>query len=109
MAVRRLNVPLILEADERAADGMGGHRVTWRALGILHAALDAGAGRMLGGEAGRQGVAPWRITLRAFAPGDPRRPAPGQRLRMGARIFRIHAVAEADPAGRYLSVTAMED
>ena len=43
------------------------------------------------------------------APVDaPSRPRPGQRLRDGARVFRILTVAESDPTARYLEIVAEE-
>lgn len=109
MAAPMLNVPLVLEEKDRQPDGMGGYRVIWRPLGVLHGALRAGPGRLRGGEAGPQSVSLWRITLRAFPVGDPRRPVPGQRLRMGARLFRIDAVTETGTAGRHLIISAQEE
>ncbi len=109
MAVPRLNIPLVLEEKDRQPDGMGGYRVVWRSLGIVHAMMQNGAGRMRGGEAGPESVNQWKITLRAFPPGDPRRPAPGQRLRLGGRLFRIDAVAETGAMGRHLTITAQEE
>lgn len=109
MAVPQLNIPLVLEQPDRQPDGMGGHRVVWRRLGVVHARLQSGAGRLRGAEAGPERVSPWKITLRAFPPGDPRRPAPGQRLRLGARLFRIDAVAETGAAGRHLTISALEE
>lgn len=107
--VPRLNVALTLEAAERQPDGMGGARLVWRALGVLHAQMQSGAGRLRGAQAGAESQLAWRITLRAAPQGDPRRPLPGQRLRMGERLFRIDAVAETGPAGRYLRITALEE
>ena len=52
---------------------------------------------------------PSLITLRAAREGDPRRPRPGQRFRMGARVFPIEAVAEADGAGLWLDCVAREE
>lgn len=109
MVPPRLTVPLILETRERQPDGMGGHSVQWVALGQVFAAMKAGRGAMRGAEAGPESVAGWTITLRGFAAGDPRRPRPGQRLRMGARLFRIESVAEADAAGCYVQVIAEEE
>ena len=37
------------------------------------------------------------------------RPVPGQRLRDGARIFAIRAVAERDGDGRYLTCFTQEE
>ena len=60
-------------------------------------------------EVGAESVVAWRITLRAARLGDPRRPRPGQRFRMGARVFPIEAVAEADGAGLWLDCVAREE
>lgn len=109
MAAPRLNVPLGLEAGQRQSDGMGGYRLVWQPLGVLWAEMSAGAGRERFGEVGAESVVPWRITVRAAPAGDPRRPAPGQRLRMGLRLFRIEAVAERDPDGRWLTCIAREE
>ncbi len=61
------------------------------------------------GEVGAASIVNWRITVRAAPEGDPRRPRPDQRMRMGARLFRIQAVTESDPEGRYLSCFAKEE
>ena len=61
------------------------------------------------GEVGAESVVPWRITVRGARDADPRRPRPEQRFRMGARVFRIEAVAEADPAGLWLDCIAKEE
>lgn len=109
MAVPEMNVPLDLEAPERAPDGMGGWRMSWRALGRIWCGLQARSGREAATRMGATGVAQWRITTRAAPMGDPRRPKPGQRLRSGSRVFLIEAVAEADAAGRYLDCFAREE
>ncbi|MFV0292842.1 MAG: head-tail adaptor protein [Paracoccus sp. (in: a-proteobacteria)] len=109
MTIPRLNVPLILETKNRLPDGMGGYHTVWNPLGLLHAQMDSGSGRLRGGEAGAESEVGWKITLRAFPSGDPRRPVAGQRLRMGQRVFRVDAVAEADFSGRYLMIAAQEE
>lgn len=100
---------LILEAPERVSDGIGGQTTRWRALGAIWAGMRASAGREARGEVGAVSVVTWAITTRAAHMGDPRRPQPGQRLRMGARLFRIEAVAEADTGGRWLVCHAREE
>ena len=55
------------------------------------------------------GTVTYRITVRAAPFGAPRRPKPEQRLREGARVFRIAAVAEDDADGRYLTCFAQEE
>ncbi|UXU74975.1 MULTISPECIES: head-tail adaptor protein [unclassified Paracoccus (in: a-proteobacteria)] len=113
MRAPRLRVPLMLEAAQRAPDGMGGYAMVWRALARHWAELHAGTAGERADEVGAQSVVAWRITVRAAPPGDPRRPRPGQRFRTGsdsrARCFRIEAVAEADPAGRWLLCLAKEE
>ena len=109
MSAPRLTVPLVLESPERVADQMGGYRMAWRVLGILYAQMRAGTGAERQGEIGAESVVPWRITVRGARARDPRRPRPEQRFRMGERVFRIEAVAEADPAGRWLVCLAKEE
>ncbi|MDO5604288.1 MAG: head-tail adaptor protein [Paracoccus sp. (in: a-proteobacteria)] len=101
-------IPLVLESAEHLPDGMGGHLTTWRALGLLYGQMTA-TGRQAGPETVPGTALRWRITMRAHPPGDPRRPRPGQRLRMGGRVFRIETVAEAGPHGRHLDVMAQEE
>ncbi|MBB1490657.1 MULTISPECIES: head-tail adaptor protein [unclassified Paracoccus (in: a-proteobacteria)] len=109
MSAPRATIPLVLERPERVADGMGGYRMEWRALGILYAQMRAGSGAERQGEVGAESVVPWRITVRAARAGDPRRPVAGQRFRMGGRVFRIEAVAEAGSAGLWLDCRAREE
>lgn len=105
----RLNTPLLLEAPVRVEDGIGGHAVVWTPLGQVWGALKASAGRESRGEVGAVSVVTWAVTLRGAPAGDPRRPKAGQRLRHGPRVFRIEAVAEADPTGRFLTCFAKEE
>lgn len=105
----RLNVRLALEAPERQGDGLGGYQVVWTRLGWLWAEMKAGSGRERFAEVGPESVVGWRITVRAAPMGDPRRPSPGQRLRMNQRLFRLEAVAERDAAGRWLTCFAREE
>lgn len=109
MSAPRATIPLVLERPERVGDGMGGYRIEWRALGILYAQMRAGSGAERQGEVGAESVVPWRITVRAARLGDPRRPSAGQRFRMGGRVFRIEAVAEADRAGLWLECRTREE
>ena len=109
MGAPRLNVRLALEAPERQSDGLGGYRVVWRQLGFLWAELDSGSGRRRSAEVGAESVVSWKITVRSAATGDPRRPAPGQRLRLDRRFFRIDAVAERDHDGLWLTCFAREE
>ena len=102
-------VRLALEAPERAEDGAGGFRVTWQRLGWLWGEMAAGSARERGAQFGPVSVVRWRIAVRAAAVGDPRRPVAGQRFWLGERVFNIEAVAERDPAGRWLDCFATEE
>ena len=53
------------------ADGMGGYRMEWRALGILYARMRAGSGTERQGEVGAESVVQWRITVRGARDCDP--------------------------------------
>lgn len=105
----RLNRQLVLEAPERVADGAGGWSESWAALGTLWADISARTGRDARGETAGLSVAPCRIIVRAAPVGAVSRPVPGQRFRDGTRVFAIHAVAEADGSGRYLTCFAEEE
>ena len=113
MNAPRLAVPLVIESPLREADGMGGYRLVWQDTGRIWAEMRSGAGGERLAEVGAQSVVNWRITVRAALAGDPRRPRPEQRLRMGedpqARRFRIEAVAEDDARGRWLVCVAKEE
>lgn len=109
MSAPRLTIPLVLESPERVADGMGGYRMVWKPLGVLYAGMQAGAGSERQAEVGAESIVAWRITVRGARDGDPRRPRPEQRFRMGPRVFRIEAVAEAGAAGLWLDCIAREE
>ena len=51
----------------------------------------------------------YRIVVRGAPAGSAQRPAPEQRFRDGARLYLIRAVAEHDPAGRFLTCFADEE
>ena len=113
MKAPRLSVPLMIESPVREPDGMGGYRLIWQDSGRIWAEMRSGAGGERFAEVGARSVVSWRITVRAALADDPRRPRPEQRLRMGegpaARRFRIEAVAESDPRGRWLVCIAKEE
>ncbi|MDM7458900.1 MAG: head-tail adaptor protein [Paracoccus sp. (in: a-proteobacteria)] len=109
MARTRLTVEMTLEDGVRQPDGMGGHRLDWQPLGRIWAAMDARSARERAAGTGMVPVVAWRIIVRGAPVGDKRRPRPGQRLRLGPRIFRIEAVAEFDQAGRWLACFAREE
>lgn len=108
-APARLGRRLVLERPERVPDGAGGFAETWVEAGTLWAEIRAGTGRERAGEGAGVSATGYRIVVRAAPPGAPSRPAAGQRLRHGARIFAITAVAEADAGGRYLTCFAQEE
>lgn len=109
MSAPRLSRALVLEAPERVADGAGGFAESWVVRGTLWAEVTARSGAWRDGGGAAVSVVPWRITVRGAPQGSAARPAPGQRLRDGARVFVIRAVAEADPQGRYLTCFADEE
>ena len=113
MNAPRLAVALVIESPVREPDGMGGYRLVWQDSGRIWAEMRSGAGGERLAEVGARSVVTWRITVRAAQAGDPRRPRPEQRLRMGedpqARRFRIEAVAEDDARGRWLVCVAKEE
>ena len=104
-----LNRRLVLEAPARVADGAGGYAESWAGIGTLWAEVTARTGRERA-----EGTVPvsstaYRITVRAAPHGAPSRPRPEQRFRDGARLFRIEAVTERDPLGRYLTCYARDE
>jgi head-tail adaptor len=105
----RLGRALVLETRQSEADGAGGLIERWVALGTLWADVAAGSGRDVPGEEVTVSSVPYRITVRAAAPGSPARPLPEQRFREGTRVFRIVAVAERDRGGQYLTCFAREE
>lgn len=109
MRAVNLGRALVLETRTRTADGLGGYTENWVGRGTLWAEVTPGTGRVMDGEEVTGSVVPLRITVRGAPIGAPSRPAGGDRFREGVRIFRIVAVTERDPDGRYLSCTALEE
>lgn len=104
----RLARRLTLEARESAPDGSGGQTVSWRALGELWAEVTARTGREVFAAERPGSRVVYRILVRGAPVGAASRPRAEQRLREGGRVFDILAVAEHDPAGRYLEIVAEE-
>ncbi len=104
-----LDRQMTLEAPQRLADGAGGYQTTWTVLGTLWARVQSGRGRESRSQSAPISRVPYTITVRGAPQGSDRRPVAGQRLRDGARIFVVLAVTEADPNGRYLTVSAEEE
>jgi head-tail adaptor len=109
MTPPRLNRRLVLEAVTRVPDGAGGFAEAWVGRGAVWAEMVPGGGREVVEGGADLARVPWRITLRAAPEGSPQRPRPGERLREGARVFAVLAVAERDPEGRYLTLAAREE
>lgn len=104
-----LNRPLVLETLSAVPDGAGGQVKSWTALGTLWAEVVAGSGREGAAEEVITALVPYRITVRGAPPGSPARPRTDMRFREGARLFRILAVTERDPAGAYLLCFVREE
>ncbi|SDN34618.1 head-tail adaptor [Lutimaribacter pacificus] len=100
---------LVLEAPVRAPDGAGGVQRGWEVLGTLWAEVVARTGRERAGDGAQVSLTGYRITVRAAPEGHAARPRPEQRFREGGRVFRITAVAERDPRGRFLTCFAEEE
>ncbi len=100
---------LVLEAPVRVPDGAGGVLESWTSLGALWADLRPRTGRERAVAGEPVSTMAYRIVVRGAPEGSLQRPAPDQRFRDGARIYRIRAVAEYDPAGRYLTCFADEE
>ncbi len=109
MNAPHLNRQMILEAPQRLSDGSGGYSEGWTVLGTLWAEVTARTGR----ETALSGAPLSRMSYKIVVRGAPfestARPRPQQRLREGARVFTIEAVAERDPEGRYLTCFAEEE
>ncbi|MEP4038929.1 head-tail adaptor protein [Pseudophaeobacter sp.] len=108
-AVPLTNRRLVLEDPQRVSDGSGGYSESWAPLGEIWAELKSQTGRTSGQEGASLSLQRYRITLRAMPQGSASRPRPGQRFRQGQRLFRIEAVGEADPGGRYLTCQCIEE
>lgn len=105
----RLNRKLTLETPESVADGAGGFTVNWVPLGEHWAEIRAGFGRETPQNFATISAVHYRIVMRAAPFGSPSRPRPEQRLREGNRVFLIQAVADLDPAGRFLTCFSFEE
>ncbi len=109
MNAPHLSQLLVLEQATRVPDGAGGFTSIWAEVCTHWAEITSGAGRLTAGEEVFLSQVPYRITLRAAPVGSMARPRPEQRLRLGARIFTILAVAERDAAGQYLVCFSREE
>ena len=109
MSAPDLRTAFVLEMPQEAADGGGGLRESWVAMGTVWGELRGGNG----GESLQGEIAVARAThsilVRGAPQGAPSRPTTRQRLRRGARVFRVISVREADPAGRFLECRVIEE
>lgn len=96
-----------LEAPLRTPDGGGGAEIAWTQVGTLWGALEARSGREGVSGDRRLSHVTHRITIRR-GPTDAHRPTAAQRLVHRGRVFAIHAVAEADAGGAWLTIWAEE-
>jgi head-tail adaptor len=103
------NRPMSLEVATAIPDGAGGQALAWAPLGTIWVDLRAGGGGERLGPIAPEGRMGFRAYCRAAAQGSPQRPRPDQRLRDGARLFTILAVAEADPVGAWLVCLLREE
>lgn len=107
---RRMNRKLVLQGPARVPDAAGGYSEVWSPLGVLWAAVEpSGSGIATDAHGVTVASVNYRIFVRAAPVGAPSRPKPGQRLLDGGRIFRVHAVTEADPGARSLVCYAEEE
>lgn len=104
-----LNRSLVLETPVSVPDGAGGFSETWEELGRHWAEVRPGTGREKAADFVTLSTVPYRITVRAAAPGGQSRPGAEQRFRDGDRIYRILAVTERDPSARYLLCFCREE
>ncbi|MEO0357139.1 MAG: head-tail adaptor protein [Pseudomonadota bacterium] len=104
-----LNRALVLENLLRVPDGAGGFSESWSPLGTLWAQVRATGGSEGETDHAKLSQVSYSITVRAAPHGAPSRPKPDQRLIEGSRIFRILAVTERDPTGKYLELRTIEE
>jgi SPP1 family predicted phage head-tail adaptor len=100
----RLKSRLVLEKPTRVPDEAGGATVTWAAAATLWAELiPLKAEERPRGE-GLVDMMLWRIVVRYR--GDV---APGDRFRLGARLFLVLAVSDPGQDGRWLACLGDEE
>lgn len=109
MSIHRLNRKLVLETPFRQSDGAGGFTTDWQPVGELWAAVTARTGRETASAGAPVSAMSYRIVVRGVPFGAAHRPKPEQRLREGARLFLINAVADEGADGRYLICFATEE
>ncbi len=88
---------MVLEREQRSADGGGGAAVNWQFVATVWAAVKPLSGREKDRYHSLEATLSHRVVLRYRAG-----VSPGMRLRMGARLFDIHAVFSPDERRRWL-------
>ena len=100
----RLRLRLVLEKAARNPDGAGGATLAWSAVATVAADVTpVGAEERAAGE-GSAAVLRHRIVIRHRADVEP-----GDRFRLGARIFSIISATDPHEDRRYLVVAAEEE
>lgn len=100
----RLRLRLVLEKPARAPDGAGGAVLSWTSIGIIAADVTLVRAEERGAGEGIADMILHKIIVRHRAD-----LAAGDRLRSGARLFRILAVTDPQEDGRYLACLAEEE
>ena len=100
----RLRLRLVLEKPGETPDGAGGATRAWSAAGILAAEVIPVRPEERGSGEGLADLTLHKIIIRHRDD-----VAPGDRFRIGARIFLILAVTDPDEDGRYLVCLAEEE
>jgi SPP1 family predicted phage head-tail adaptor len=88
---------VVLEREQRSADGGGGASVGWQVVATVWAAVKPLSGREKDRYQSLEASLSHRITLRYRAG-----VSPDMRLRMGARLFDIRAVFSPDERRQWL-------
>lgn len=109
MTQMHLSRKLTLESPNRGADGAGGFVIGWDVAGSFWADVSLRTGREKSGGTVALSTMGYKIVVRGAPHGSTMRPKPEQRFREGERVFRILAVAESDPDGRYLTCFVDEE
>ncbi|MGR3485926.1 MAG: phage head completion protein [Paracoccaceae bacterium] len=98
---------MVLERRAPAPDGMGGTTGGFAPVGVVWGAMSRRGAGPAGTAAGPISRIRWRVTLPQAAPGSPRRPGPGDRLRIGTRVLTVEAAVDRDP--RHLDLACFEE
>ena len=100
----RLRLRLVLEKATRNPDGAGGATLAWSAAATIAAdVMPGGAEERAAGES-LSGVRRQRIVIRHRSD-----VAPGDRFRLGARLFSINSITDPREDRRYLVIAAEEE